>query len=234
MERAKKPFTLIELLLVIAVIAILASMLLPALGQAKERAQGLRCLGQFKQCNLAILQYAGDNRGYRPAAYSPDAGLYWAGSLIQGGYISDKLTNSVLLCPTAPPAALDSSYNKCYGMMRDAPYRGQTETLSAQTAYRMDQSVFPSEDILIGDSLRTNPAPAGNQIYTVYKFYNTTTTFQLHMRHLNTLNASFYDGHAASLTLAKIKGLHTYNVPLAFGDYGVLANNTLPIVWSAP
>src|SRR5262245_37425413 len=53
--------TLIELLGVIAVIAILASMLLPALGSAKERARRIACLNNERQFLLAVHLYAGDN-----------------------------------------------------------------------------------------------------------------------------------------------------------------------------
>ena len=54
-------FTLVELLVVIGVIGILASMLMPALARAKAKANSTKCLNNIRQVNIAATMYAGDH-----------------------------------------------------------------------------------------------------------------------------------------------------------------------------
>ena len=57
----KRGFTLVELLVMIAIVAILAGLLLPVLVKAKQKGQATVCLNDLKQAGLAVQLFAGDN-----------------------------------------------------------------------------------------------------------------------------------------------------------------------------
>jgi prepilin-type N-terminal cleavage/methylation domain-containing protein/prepilin-type processing-associated H-X9-DG protein len=65
-------FTLLELLVVIAVIALLAGLLLPSLSRARLSAQSISCVGNFKQWGLATQLYVSENDDYLPPDGTPN------------------------------------------------------------------------------------------------------------------------------------------------------------------
>lgn len=73
-NRIKQPsrFTIIELLIVISIIAIISSLLLPALNKAKQAAFRVTCINNFKQLFNGIILYYGDHNGWMPPVSGND------------------------------------------------------------------------------------------------------------------------------------------------------------------
>jgi prepilin-type N-terminal cleavage/methylation domain-containing protein len=72
-----RAFTLIELLVVISIIAVLAAMLLPAVGTVREMARKTVCMNNQRQVMMATIAYCGENEGITPpidGSYKPASG----------------------------------------------------------------------------------------------------------------------------------------------------------------
>ena len=107
-------FSLVELLVAIAIIGILAALLLAAIAQAKARAQRIQCVGNLHQLGLALQEFVGDTKVY-PQVSGRWNDFNWMDTLedqmrghvrnnTSGGRIA-YMTNSVWVCPCAirPP-----------------------------------------------------------------------------------------------------------------------------------
>jgi len=102
--RDRSGFTLVELLVVVAVLAVLAAILLPVFGKAKECAQQARCASNLRQFGASFTMYADDWGGFYPSPGGlPGDQNYWSQSGSGGlsKYAGNKPggVNSIWCCP---------------------------------------------------------------------------------------------------------------------------------------
>ena len=193
-------FTLVELLVVMAISGILAAMLLPALSHAQGRASALQCLNQMRQIGLATLLYADDHQGYLPrSSHSAMAHgqLPWGYALVP--YVQStpftrpdarwtNLFNTLYRCPKERRQGADWSYGKnVYPELSEAETGGPTWP-------RLEQLPRPTATVLYAEKLGGSMAD-----HFMAHFWADGGLPEVDQhRHLRRSNYLFGDGHAAS------------------------------------
>ncbi len=142
----KAAFTLIELLIVIAIIAILAAMLLPALNRARESGYKSNCIGNIRQVMFGQISYADDHRQhmvftvyrddcspkYEPWMYLLSTNAELTHNTSKKKVFAGYMSAEVLRCPKMPGKKSDYYFYDVYGFPRpegDTTYYEQRDEL---------------------------------------------------------------------------------------------------------
>ena len=210
-KKCKSAFSLVELLIVMAILAILVSLLSPALRKAMSTAQSISCASNLKQTGHACLLYSEDFNHWTPPTYEALPGTKdirsWMSKLYLYGYIIEPKAGmpTVLLCPSGEPSVwydvvASGTHSYAYGNtipgvysswnLSQSPIRAANGQLGADT---------PSKLILFADSALTLP---GNSGFGLQRYFIVNVPYsesRIMLRHVGNANIFVGDGHVAGL-----------------------------------
>ena len=217
-QRKISRFTLIELLIVIAIIAVLAAILLPSLQKARERGKSAYCLSAIRQLGMANLLYVEGNKGYFIYAVLYSGGTkYWCGESQSGwgdinihGGLNDYVGKSKKIreCPSIQFYSDNSTASGTGGY-------GYSEAIGTYTTNTSWDSVpakasiltAPAKTIMFADQADVKNGRYVEQwsVYAPYyldkdelAFGGMTSSPTMHFRHSRMANVCWADGHADS------------------------------------
>jgi prepilin-type processing-associated H-X9-DG protein len=175
---------------VIAIIAILASMLLPALNKARSKAHTIACLNNVKQLGTVFQNYIDDFDGCYPKGFGLGLAGWkdsWAQFLIER-YLNNS--NKIFICPVAETLFSTES-------MGWYPHYGYNSYIYSSTDtgwnYKQGKIKNPSKVICLVDVVYDKDSPTKG-------YYYLTNFSKVHTRHNDgkAANTLYCDGHAVT------------------------------------
>jgi prepilin-type N-terminal cleavage/methylation domain-containing protein/prepilin-type processing-associated H-X9-DG protein len=198
MKQASSGFTLIEILVVIAIISILAGILLPVFSKAREKGRQITCISNLKQLGYAVMMYTDDYDETLPPLVQPGSGggnpdddYIWTSSIMP--YVRNQ---TIFICPDAR----GKSYFADTWGERGRLSLGLNNSLgdpSNNVPYPMVMFDNLPETILMADSTPGDTNGTENaRGFQIQAGCQPNTQSGIGARHNEGTNVEFLDGHA--------------------------------------
>lgn len=218
--RQRLHFTLIELIIIIAIIITMGAVISPILTQVRQTAQATNCVANKKKCTLKMSLYADDNQAYMPLTDIIVPGKYqsWADILMRGGYLKPK--DPSMLCPSVKPtqatfAPKTKSYQAIFGVINSyqpyiwSPFMAKSPEIEWGNAgywlYIATQKVKTAQSYpVLLDSWNLSTQTPFNFVHFYCK--NKTVNYLIQSRHGQRISVSYLDGSTRLETPLKLKG----------------------------
>ncbi len=186
-------FTLVELLVVIAVIAILAGLLLPALNAAQRKAHSANCLNNCRQTFLALNAYADDHQEMFPVTHLLEDGNF--------AHIAELPGDPQWFAPLFELYRYRSPYLRCpEDRYFDDAADAQSYMFNAMYTVGLKRSTIrnASERIILSERGEENDKAIAHQSYPGFSAPDSVRAVLNTERHRGNANYLYLDGHASA------------------------------------
>jgi prepilin-type N-terminal cleavage/methylation domain-containing protein/prepilin-type processing-associated H-X9-DG protein len=215
LNKDRSAFTLIEMLVVIAIIALLSSLLIPVVKQVREKAMAASCASNLHQLGTAMTMYLSEHGGRYPPFYASlpaRTDTHWQ-YVIATEYMNEpsdtynspqQVRRSSLRCPA------DHDVNTSLGrLVRNLAINGNAQPNGSEgwrhtfgTAHRRIDTIRNSAQVMVaGDG---HNSEFGSEWGGSARFFDPSSqvaTLSSYARHFGGMNFLFADGHVARLPL---------------------------------